>query len=216
MYSMKQDLLFIRKKFRENYKQFKKHLDHFDTIEDFNSIWSNSFLDFFPYESILEGYNQPVIYKAQPYLNDYVVLNQSINDNIFYAYKYLHKEWGSVFYINNEGDNVIKLYYDNQNEDDKMLLSQITYKIVSSNYIQKVLFYMFDKDMEEETFYIYDFLYDREIVNQIIRYDYFNKKDDMILYRFEYKDGELFNIWEKKVNIKLADKEKLIYKRKGK
>lgn len=188
---MKDKLLFMRELFSKNHQQFNKLSDDVEKIKDFNIFWSDSFLDFYPHESLLENNKQPAIYEIQPEGCEQFIINKSKNGNIYYACQYPHINWGSTFYLCDEQDNMIRLFYEDSNEEGNMLLSQVTYKILDNNLIRKVLFYMFDEDMQEETFYIYEFLYENLLVKSITRYDFFYPENDTILYQIEYKNNKV-------------------------
>jgi hypothetical protein len=56
----------------------------------------------------------------------------------------------------------------------------IKYKKMNGNEIDKVLYYMFDNDINEEKFYVYIFRYDNQNINKIIRFDYFNEEETLV------------------------------------
>jgi hypothetical protein len=172
---------FVKGLYKENFKKYKFHFRIFDKIDDYEIKWSNSYIDFYPYESIMDGLKPAVIYKDKP-KSDKLIQNRLKNNEIYYSFKYLNKEWGTEFYINDEKNNKIRLFYENQNENEKMLLSQLYYKEIECNLINKVFCYMYDPDMEEETLYIFEYKYENNKISKIIRYDYFDMENEMIFY----------------------------------
>ena len=46
---MKKEYVIIKEKFNKNFKQYKKHLKFFEKINNYETNYSNSYIDFFPY-----------------------------------------------------------------------------------------------------------------------------------------------------------------------
>jgi len=177
---MENDFKFIKAKFKENLKKYKSHFKVFNAIEDFEIKWSNSYTDFFSYSSRMNGYKPPKLYNEKPLSDEGIIQNRFKNNEIYYSFQYSNKEWGTEFYLTDEQNNKMRLFYENQNEDEKMLLSQFDYKVMNGNVIDKVFCYMYDSDMEEETFYIYEYFYVNDKISKIIRIDYFDMDTKMI------------------------------------
>ena len=200
---MQADFEFIKAKFKDNYKQYIKHFTNFEKFKYYKIVWSASYMDFFDFESNLEGRGQAKIYIKKPPSNTSMIKNRIIDNKLIYSTEYLYSEWGSEFYFD-EDKSMARLFYNNQNNDKKIMLSQITYKTMNNNLVEKVLFYMFDADMKEEQFYKYNFEYEGNKISKIIRLDYFYPKNN-IRYKIEY-NNEIYKIYGK-----IKDAEVLIY-----
>jgi hypothetical protein len=179
---MKEEFDFVKQKFNDNLKKYKKHYNVFEKIDNYEINWSHSYIDFFPYESAMDGFKPAILYKNKPKPNkDSSIIENRIKANeIYYSYNESHKEWGSEFYFTDEQNNKIRMYYENQNEEEKMLLSQLYYKIMDGKIVKKVYCYMHDPDMDEETFYIFEYYYEEENLKKIIRLDYFDKGSEIV------------------------------------
>ena len=174
---MNNELLFIKDKFNENLKQYKKHFKNFEKIENYETKWSYSTsIDFYPYESSMYGFKPSKLYNTNPLSEnskETIIQNRFRNKEIFYSFNYHKKEWGSEFYFDDEKNNKMRLFYEDQNEEGKILLSQLKYKIIDKNIVKKVYSYMYDHDMEKETFFIFDYFYEQNKIIKIVRSDYF-------------------------------------------
>jgi hypothetical protein len=179
---MKKEYDFIKKLFDDNLKKYKKHYNIFDKIDNYEINWSHSFIDFYPFSSIMNGYKPSVLYKTKPapIKNNNIFEYRIKNKEIYYSYNESCKEWGSEFYIDDEQSNKMRLFYENQNEEEKMLLSQLDYKVMDGNIVKKVYCYMYDPDMDEETFYIFEYFYNQEKINEILRFNYFDEGSKII------------------------------------
>jgi hypothetical protein len=188
---MKDDFDFIKEKFTENFKIYKKHFTHFEKINNYETKWSYSYIDFYPYDSTMSGYNPPKLYNNNPVLDKdkTIIQNRFLNNEIYYAFNYFHKEWGSEFFFTDEKNNKIRLFYENQNDEEKILLSQLEYKIMENDIVDKVYSYMYDPDMEEETFYVFKYFYNFGKIAKIIRSDYFNIFPEII-----FDESNKFNL----------------------
>ena len=184
---MEDNFKFIKTKFKENLKKYKSHFKIFNAIEDFEIKWSNSYIDFYPYSSRMEGFKPPKLYNEKPLSSKTIIQNRLKNNEIYFSFQYPNKEWGTEFYLADEQNNRIRLFYENQNEDEKMLLSQLEYKVMNGDVVDKVFFYMYDPDMEEETFCIFEYFYVNDKINKIIRSDYFNEENKRIFYENDLK-----------------------------
>jgi hypothetical protein len=179
---VKREFDFIKEKYNYNLKIYKKYYNIFERINDYEINWSHSYIDFHPYSSIMDGHKPAVLYKNKPAsIKDSSIIENRIKENeIYYSYNESHKEWGTEFYFTDEQRNKIRLFYVNQNEEEKMLLSQLDYKVMNGSIVKKVYCYMYDPDMEEETFYIFEYNYNGGKINEIIRYDYFDEEQKII------------------------------------
>ncbi|MCL1994193.1 MAG: hypothetical protein FWG66_14715 [Spirochaetes bacterium] len=188
---MEKEFVFIKEKFAENLKQYKKHLRVFEKIDNYEIGYSSAYIDFFPYQAIMNGFKPATLHKNKPASNknDNFIENRIKDNDIYYSYNGLRKEWGTEFYFTDEQNNKTRLYYTDSNEDDQMLLSQLYYKTMAGTLVEKVYCYMYDPDMEEETFYVFEYQYDNGNINKIIRHNYF------------YED-QVMTFDEKKLKIK--------------
>ena len=179
---MEKEYVLIKEKFNENFKQYNKHLKFFEKINNYETNYSNSYIDFFPYESIMNGYKPAFLFKNKPVSKkDENFIENRIKDNeIYYSYNAIHKEWGSEFYFTDKKNNKTRLFYTNDNDDEKMLLTQLYYKIMNGLFVESVYCYMNDFNMEEETFYLFEYKYTKENIEKIIWYNYFDKESKII------------------------------------
>ena len=130
----------------------------------------------------MNGYKPAILYKNKPFSNknENFIENRIKDNEIYYSYNGLGKEWGSEFYFTDEKNNKTRLFYTNDNDDEKTLLSQLYYKIMNGLFVERVYCYMNDLDMEEETFYIFEYKYANKNIEKIIRYNYFDKESKII------------------------------------
>jgi hypothetical protein len=173
---MKDELIFIKKIFSENLRQYEKHFEFFDKIENYQVKWSYSTIDFYPYETTMRGYKPPKVYDVNPLSekdDETIFQSRLLNNEVYYSFNYLQKEWGTDFYFTDDKNNKMRLLYHNQNDDDEMILSQLDYKIMDGDKVEKVYCYMYDADEDEESLYILNYFYDGKKIDKIIQSDYF-------------------------------------------
>jgi len=216
-----QDELFIKSEFNKHFKEYKNHLKVVESVKDYSEVWSDSFLDFHPYESEINQIKSPKIFSKIPKQQDGKIVNRFFDNKIFYAFQFNHKNWGSEFYL--YGDNAkTKLKYDDQNMSDKILLSQIYHIVIENELIQKVLFYMPDEDMGD-TFMVDKYVYDdQKRVKNIFRKGYYedenkdnthNFDDYQRTFRFDYENGKVL-IYSKQPKLNGENKFELILSKK--
>ena len=71
---MEKEYVLIKDKFNVNFNQYKKHSKYFEKINNYEINYSNSYIDFFPYESVMNGYNQAILYKNKLVLKKMKIL----------------------------------------------------------------------------------------------------------------------------------------------
>ena len=139
------------------------------------------------------GFKPCKLYNSNPLSggkkNETIIENRYIDNEIYYAFQHTHKEWGAEIYFKDERNNKMRLFYENQNEDGRMLLSQLDYMVMDEKLVDKVYCYMYDLDLEEEIFYIFEYFYEDEIIKKIIRSDYFNIFSEII-----FNENNKFNL----------------------
>ena len=211
---MKTEGRYIRKEFKRHDKLFKQHLENVSQIQNYQSVWSNSYLDFAPFETEISQSQKPKIFETKPKEPIGKIENRFKDGKLFYAHKFKEENWGTAFYLNEE-DNKIRLKYVYDDEKEKMALQQIEILIISENSnVEKGLFYMRDDENDEETFFFDKYLYTNE--QQLIsieRNGYYEEKDNIlptIIFRFEY-DNENIKIYAKQQKLNAKNQEEQIY-----
>ncbi|MGM1050213.1 MAG: hypothetical protein ACQEXX_29385 [Bacillota bacterium] len=206
-------ILKIFEKYRSSYKVL---LHQVEDVRNDTVIWSDSFLEFFPYQYALNQLKKPKIYKTEPESNEGVIVNKLKDGELYYSYHAENKGWGSDFVIKEDG---IKLYLKFLNNDnDEMVLEQVYCVVLKETMIEKVLFYLKDVDLDgdeelnEETFLVDKYSYNRnEGVDTIIRNGFYHENNNIIpttTFRFEYVNGDIF-IYSKQLKLNQIDVEKL-------
>ncbi|MFT9820950.1 hypothetical protein [Lysinibacillus sp. NPDC056185] len=225
------------KKIREVYKVIKKEYDllrkifekYFDSYEDMlyqikdivneTVIWSDSFLEFFPYQNALNQLKEPKIYKAEPKSNEGVIVNKLKDGELYYSYDSENKGWSSVFVIKEDGMKLYLRYLNNDN--DEIVLEQVYCVVFKETAIEKVIFYLKDVDLDgdeelnEETFLVDKYSYNsNETIDTIIRNGFYHENKNIIpttTFRFEYVNEDIF-IYTKQLKLNQMDVEKLRWK----
>ncbi|WP_427108131.1 hypothetical protein [Lysinibacillus xylanilyticus] len=183
-----------------------------EDVENETIIWSNSYLEIYPYQYELDQLPKPKIYKKEPKSKEGIIVNKLKNNELYFSYNAENKGWGSSFIIN-EVEKKICLRFLN-NDDDEMVLSQVYCIIYKGSVIEKILFYLRDDDMDEETFMVdrYSY-YDNLTAHTIIRDGFFEEKIKILptrTFRFEYENGDV-RIYSKQLKKNLKVVEDLLY-----
>jgi hypothetical protein len=235
---MKTELKFVRKLFKTNDNSFKEYLKNCEIIKQDSSIWSNTFLNFYPFQSEMSQVSAPKIYTKKPSKDSGVILTKIFEEQMYYAHQIENANWGTEFYLYNYSKKMevllneenylfhfttktedllknegylydsplkIRLLFNDQNDDEKMKLAQVEFVCFDTNFlIEKVLFYSFDKDLDEETFTIDTYFYNDD--NKIIFIEqngfYEEEKNvfDTRTFRFEYMNDKV-NIYSKQMKL---------------
>jgi hypothetical protein len=235
---MKQDLKFIRNLFKTNLNSFKEYLRSSEKIEHYSCVWSNNFLDFFPFCSEMGQIRPPKIYREKPLKNTNVILTKVFEEQMYYAAQMEKANWGTEFYLYNYSEKMnvllneedyffcftpktkellknegylysspfkIRLRFDDQNDDEKMKLSQVEFvSFDNKKAIKKVIFYSLDKDAEEETFMVDTYFNNEDNkVCSIERNGFYDDEEnvsDTRTFRFEYINDKV-NIYTKQLKL---------------
>ncbi|WP_028532291.1 hypothetical protein [Paenibacillus sp. UNC217MF] len=182
--------------FEKYYDSYEEMLNRAKNVEQDTVIWSDSFLEFFPYQNALNQLKKPQIYKTEPESNEGVIVNKLKDGELYYSYDKENKGWGSVFVIKEEGMKLYLRFLNNDN--DEIVLEQVYCVVLKETVIEKVLFYLKDVDLDgdeelnEETFLVDEYLYNsNQAVDTIIRNGFYHENKNSIpttTFRFEYVD----------------------------
>ena len=209
----------LLKIFEKYYDSYEEMLYRVKDVENDTVIWSDSFLEFFPYQYALSQLKEPKIYKTEPESNEGVIVNKLKDGELYYSYKKENKGWGSVFVIKEDGMKRYLRFLNNDN--DEMVLEQVYCVVLKDTKIEKVLFYLKDLDLDEdeelneETFLVDKYSYNsNETIDTIIRNGFYHENNNIIpttTFRFEYTNEDIF-IYSKQMKLNQMDDEKLIWK----
>lgn len=199
---MKNDELYIKKEFKRNAHLFEYYLKRINSIKEYKSIWSDSYLDFMPFDSEISQLQKPKIFNRKPKNLTGKIETRFENENIFYAVRCENYKWGTIFYLSSSNEK-LSLFYTEDDEEEVMVLQQVKILFHKSNKVEKSLFYMKDNMDDEETFMIFNYNYNNE--KQIVsveRNGYYENSENVlptISYHFEYKN-EGMKIFSKHLN----------------
>lgn len=216
---MKDDYKFIRKIFKEYKFSYPDLFNEIDAIENETVIWSNTYLEFYPFENALNQLKKPKIYKNKPESNESFIVNKLKENKVYYSYHAENKGWGSVFII--YGNNVKTCLIYSNNDDDEIVLNKVFYiSYKNESIIDKILYYMMDEDVEgdkefdEETFMIDEYLYNKnDKIDSIIRNGFYERKKNVLstrTFRFDYINDKVL-IYSTQVKKNGSDVEELIF-----
>jgi len=205
--------------FEKYYDSYEELLNRAKNVEQDTVIWSDSFLEFFPYQNALNQLKKPKIYKTEPESNEGVIVNKLKDGELYYSYDKENKGWGSVFVIKEDGMKLYLRFLNNDN--DEIVLEQVYCVVLKETVIEKVLFYLKDVDLDgdeelnEETFLVDEYLYNsNQAVDTIIRNGFYHENKNSIpttTFRFEYVDEGIL-IYSKQMKQNQVDVEQLRWK----
>lgn len=209
---IEKDYEFIIKIYEEYKFLYKELLNQVEDIRNHTVLWSNTYLEMYPFQYELNQLPKPKIYKNEPKCKEGIIVNNLKNNELYYSYNAENKGWGSSFIINEDESKICLRFLS---EDDKMILSQVYCVRYNGTLIQKVLFYTRDDDMEEETFMIDRYLYhhDNNTIQTIMRDGFFEDKMNILptrKFRFEYINGDV-SIYSKQLKKDKQYVEELLY-----
>lgn len=209
---IEKDYEMIVRIFEEYRSLYKVLLNKVEEIRNETVLWSNSYLELYPYQYELNQLPKPKIYKNEPKCMEGIIVNRLKNNELYFSYRAENKGWGSSFIIN-EVEKKICLRFLN-NDDDEMVLSQVYCVIYKGSVIEKVIYYTRDDDIGEETFRTDRYLYnDNNTIQTIIRDGFFEEKINVLhtrTFRFEYVNGDVL-IYSKQLKKNLKVVEDLLY-----
>ncbi|MEQ7052944.1 hypothetical protein ABN764_20075 [Paenibacillaceae sp. P-4] len=207
--------------FEKYYDSYEEMLNRAKNVEQDTVIWSDSFLEFFPYQNALNQLKKPKIYKTEPESNEGVIVNKLKDGELYYSYNKENKGWGSVFVIKEDGMKLYLRFLNNDN--DEIVLEQVYCVVLKETVIEKVLFYLKDVDLDgdeelnEETLLVDEYLYNsNQAVDTIIRNGFYHENKNSIpttTFRFEYVDEGIL-IYSKQMKQNQVDVEQLRWKNK--
>lgn len=208
--------------FGKYYDSYEELLNRAKNVEQDTVIWSDSFLEFFPYQNALNQLKKPKIYKTEPESNEGVIVNKLKDGELYYSYEKENKGWGSVFVIKEDGMKLYLRFLNNDN--DEIVLEQVYCVVLKETVIEKVLFYLKDVDLDgdeelnEETFLVDEYLYNsNQAVDTIIRNGFYHENKNSIpttTFRFEYVDEGIL-IYSKQMKQNQVDVEQIRWKIKN-
>lgn len=180
----------IRDFFELNRKTFEKRKEEIGRSQFSFVNWSSSYLEFFEYEYEMNQLKPPKIYRE---LKNNPICNSYVGEKLIYVFNCENETWGSVFVDYNEDCNVWFLF--SRNSKDEMCLKQIKVKVLDKNKTKKVLLYVINEDLEEESLFVdlYDYNFEEQI-SKIERYGFYKKRDRHLPLReflFSYDDKNL-------------------------
>lgn len=136
----KQDLEKIKSLFDYYQYRYDEISEYFSSLNYTEIKYSNVYMDFYPFESDLQGYKAGKFYKKTPRNINKTITNKLINDKIYYCFDTQNKLWGERFYIY-EDTRTIYLCYTINHFTDKMELSMIYLMEYDNNVTVRVFFF---------------------------------------------------------------------------
>ena len=190
---------------KASFNQKRKRMNN---ITSTSTKWSSSYMDFFPYDSVINQLRPAVIYRGETKTS---IKNCYLDSKLIFACNNERENWGSLFIEYDDRSKKSLLFVEDDNEN--MTLQQLRVAYFQNNRYDKVLSYINDEDNDEESLIIDLFKYDNEDnVIKITRYGFCEEKSNTLPFRefnFLYIDD--------KVKIFAQDesgKETLIYEGK--
>ncbi|WP_299888213.1 hypothetical protein [uncultured Lacinutrix sp.] len=187
---IKQEYKKIVEIFEQHEKSFKERKEKMNTIPFSKTNWSNSYIDFTTYESIINQLKPPKVFEKEKMAS---IKNHYVNDKLIYSFNKENENWGSVF-VDYDNDNTKWLLFS-ENYDDEMVLQQLKIAYYQNNRIIKKIFYLSDKDAEEETLMVDLFNYNKDDkLDSIIRNGFYEMKATVLPERkisFEYGNSKV-------------------------
>ncbi|MCC9073892.1 hypothetical protein LNQ49_20105 [Flavobacterium sp. F-65] len=180
----------IRDFFELNRETFEKRKEKISRNQFSFVNWSSSYLEFFAYEYEMNQLKPPKIYRE---LKSNSICNNYVDEKLVYAFNSENETWGSVFVDYNEDCNVWFLF--SRNSKDEMCLKQIKVKVLDKNKTKKILLYVINEDLEEESLFVdlYDYNLEEQI-SKIERHGFYKKRERYLPLReflFSYDDKKI-------------------------
>lgn len=173
--------------YSKNKESFQRRIENTNLDAFTNTNWSDAFLDFYPFEAIFRGFKPKKISKQEKDIENYFINNQ-----LLYSVKKKNYKWGSAF-IDYYGDHNIWLLFV-ESYHDHMNLDQVKINFFNENkQITKTLTYVFREKTSTETFMIYSYEYDNNLIS-VTREGFYNKIDAILptlKFTFEYDDKKM-------------------------
>lgn len=172
---------------KTSFKQRRKRINNMT----FTSIkWSSSYIDFFPYDSMINQLKSAVIYKGERKTS---IKNCYLDSKLIFACNNERENWGSLFIEYDDKSKKSLLFVEDDNEN--MTLQQLRVAYFQNNRYDRVLSYINDEDNDEESLIIDLFKYDNnDNITKITRYGFFKEKSNILPVRefnFLYTDNKM-------------------------
>lgn len=172
---------------KTSFKQRRKRINNMT----FTSIkWSSSYIDFFPYDSMINQLKSAVIYKGERKTS---IKNCYLDSKLIFACNNERENWGSLFIEYDDKSKKSLLFVEDDNEN--MTLQQLRVAYFQNNRYDRVLSYINDEDNDEESLIIDLFKYDNnDNITKIIRYGFLKEKSNILPVRefnFLYTDNKM-------------------------
>lgn len=172
---------------KTSFKQRRKRINNMT----FTSIkWSSSYIDFFPYDSMINQLKSAVIYKGERKTS---IKNCYLDSKLIFACNNERENWGSLFIEYDDKSKKSLLFVEDDNEN--MTLQQLRVAYFQNNRYDRVLSYINDEDNDEESLIIDLFKYDNnDNITKIIRYGFLKEKSNILPIRefnFLYTDNKM-------------------------
>lgn len=172
---------------KTSFKQRRKRIDKII----FTSIkWSSSYIDFFPYDSVINQLKSAVIYKGERKTS---IKNCYLDSKLIFACNNERENWGSLFIEYDDKSKKSLLFVEDDNGN--MTLQQLRVAYFQNNRYDRVLSYINDEDNDEESLTVDLFKYDnKENITKIIRHGFFEEKSNVLPVRefnFLYIDNKV-------------------------
>lgn len=172
---------------KTSFKQRRKRINNMT----FTSIkWSSSYIDFFPYDSMINQLKSAVIYKGERKTS---IKNCYLDSKLIFSCNNERENWGSLFIEYDDKSKKSLLFVEDDNEN--MTLQQLRVAYFQNNRYDRVLSYINDEDNDEESLIIDLFKYDNnDNITKIIRYGFLKEKSNILPVRefnFLYTDNKM-------------------------
>lgn len=136
--------------------------------------WSSSYLDFYPYSSVINQLKPATIHKDEKTPS---ITNLYLKDKLIFACNNENESWGSLFIDYGE----INKYLLFVEHDEEMALQELKIAYFKDKKYTKVLSYLNSDDDDEESLTIDLFEYNsNNNIQKIIRRGFFEKKNNVL------------------------------------
>lgn len=154
-------------------------------------VWSDSYLEFYPYQREMDQVKKTKYYKSMPASTEGVVTSKFKGGAWYYSYREENRAWGSVFLISEEEAQCYLIFTG----DDEVTLDQIFVVRRAGGKIEEVLYYSGFNEGDEEIFMIDRYSYNGNgSVSEVTRSGFYEGKGRLLPvrgFRFEYADGNV-------------------------
>lgn len=184
------DESFIIEQFEKHLNLFKEHLQQVDDVKNYTTLWSNAFLESYPFQYEMNQLPTVKLFRRKPINQLGKIESRLINNKVYFA-KQIDNEIRNVSFYMEDKNRMILRYVMRNNQ---MLLSQINYLVIKDSNIQKRIYFMRD-EKDAETFMVDIYEYDESCrIHSINRNGYYKGKSKILperVFRFEYNDNNV-------------------------